>query len=175
MSHSGPYKKDGLLLKDNWGLSEKNAGKWQSSRFLQNDGFFWAARSEQASKAHVRNKRAIKHLGKLYLPTTCRVEQKFVDERDPTILYGDFVTCTQSFCRHFARACGFIAIRSGPWPLRMNFNGDGQVKISPYKMVRFCSGAALPLPCVFRISPQLSIRSNSFVRKWAQLTLQPVF
>ena len=26
-----PFKKDGLLLKDNWGLSEKNAGKWQSS------------------------------------------------------------------------------------------------------------------------------------------------
>ena len=42
VSHSGPYKKDGLLLllKDNWGLSEKNAGKWQSSRFLQDDGFF---------------------------------------------------------------------------------------------------------------------------------------
>ena len=67
------------------------AAKTIEGRFLQNDGFFWAAGSEQASKAHVRNKRAIKHLGKLYLPTTRRVEQKFVDELDPTILYGFFL------------------------------------------------------------------------------------
>jgi hypothetical protein len=33
-------QKDGLLVEDNRGLSEENAGKWQGSRFLQNDSFF---------------------------------------------------------------------------------------------------------------------------------------
>ena len=40
--HSEPIslQKDGLLLKDNWGLSEENAGEWQSSRLLPNFAFF---------------------------------------------------------------------------------------------------------------------------------------
>ena len=33
-------QKDGLLVDDNRGLSEENAGKWQSSRFLPNFAFF---------------------------------------------------------------------------------------------------------------------------------------
>ena len=69
----------------------------------------------------------------------------------------------QAFCKSLR----FIAIRRGPWPLKMNFKGDGQVKISPYKMVRFCSGAALPLPCVFLTQPTIVYKEQPilFVRK----------
>ena len=172
-----PCKKVGQLLKDNWGLSEENLGKWQSSRFLQNDAFFWP----QGPSMQARLIFGIREKSKIWAKYTFLQHVKWSKS---WLVNKTVPFCMGIFLLAPIHSVGFL---QGPadysykkWALTCQGEfqrGGGQIKISPYKMVRFCLGAALPLPCVFLTQPSIVFKEQPilFERNWAQWYFRPVF
>ena len=114
-----PYKKDGLLLKDNW----ENRREMAEQQVLTKWCLFWGSGSKHASKTHTQKKVEIKHPGKIYvLPTKCGCCKELVGAQSPPILCGEMFTCTHSFCRLFASPAVYSYKKRG-WPLGVNFKG----------------------------------------------------
>ena len=86
---------------------EKNAGKWQSNRFLQNDAFFGGSGSKHASKTHTQKNIQIKHRGKIYLPTKCRgAAKRWLLHKALPFCMDIVLLAPIHFCWFFARPRG---------------------------------------------------------------------